>query len=38
MAKLQNIKAVRELVDGTHKIQNRTVVGWEGDKEYKSVS
>lgn len=35
MAKLQNIKAVRELVDGTHKIQNRTVVGWEGDKEYK---
>jgi hypothetical protein len=33
MAKLQNIKAVKEMLAGEHRIQRRTSVGYEGKKD-----
>jgi hypothetical protein len=32
MAKLQNIKAIKQMLDGTHRMQSRTTIGYEGDK------
>jgi hypothetical protein len=32
MAKLQNIKAIKQMLDGTHRMQSKTTVGYEGDK------
>jgi len=32
-SKLQNIKAVKEMIDGTHKSQNKTQVGYTGNKK-----
>lgn len=33
MSKLQNIKAVRQLLAGEHKMQTRTIVGYEKAKD-----
>lgn len=33
MSKLQNIKAVKQMLSGEHRLQNRTVVGYEGKKD-----
>lgn len=33
MSKLQNIKAVKQMLTGEHRLQNRTVVGYEGKKD-----
>jgi ribosomal protein L37AE/L43A len=35
MAKLQNIKAIKQMLDGSHRTQNKTVVGYEGEVEKK---
>lgn len=32
MAKLQNIKAIRQMLDGTHKTQSRKTIGFSGGK------
>lgn len=36
MSKLQNIKAVKEMLTGTHKFQRRTTVGYEKKKDTKT--
>ena len=33
MAKLQNIKAVKEMLAGEHRFQRKTTVGYEGKKD-----
>ena len=33
MAKLQNIKAIKQMLDGTHRMQSRTTVGYEGEQK-----
>jgi len=35
MAKLQNIKAIKQMLDGTHKSQSKTVVGYQGESSTK---
>lgn len=35
MSKLQNIKAIREMVDGTHKMQTRTTIGYDKPSDNK---
>lgn len=33
MAKLQNIKAIKQMLDGSHRSQSKTTVGYQGEKQ-----